>query len=49
MAILAYIGRVFIAVTFGVMYAGTLTASMLILTQRFQFLRQVIQLLLGGA
>ncbi len=48
-AILAYIGRVFIAVTFGVMYAGTLTASMLILTQRFQFLRQVLQLLLGGA
>jgi len=48
-AVLAYIGRIFIAVTFGVMYAGTLTASMLILTQRFQFLRQVLQALLGGA
>jgi hypothetical protein len=48
-AILAYIGRIFIAVTFGVMYAGTLTASMLILTQRFQFLRQVIQQIVGGA
>ena len=48
-AVLAYIGRVFIAVTFGVMYAGTLTASMLILTQRFEFLRQVLQTLLGGA
>jgi hypothetical protein len=48
-AILAYIGRIFIAVTFGVMYAGTITASMLILTQRFQFLRQVIQLIVGGA
>jgi hypothetical protein len=48
-AILAYIGRIFIAITFGVMYAGTLTASMLILTQRFQFLRQVIQRIMGGA
>jgi hypothetical protein len=48
-AILAYIGRIFIAITFGVMYAGTLTASMLILTQRFQFLRQVIQRIIGGA
>lgn len=47
-AVLAYIGRIFIAITFGVMYAGTLTASMLILTQRFQFLRQVLQLLIGG-
>ncbi|TFH35541.1 MAG: hypothetical protein E4G99_07055 [Anaerolineales bacterium] len=48
-AVLAYIGRIFIAVTFGVMYAGTLTASMLILTERFQFLRQVLQTLLGGS
>jgi hypothetical protein len=48
-AIMAYIGQVFIAITFGVMYAGTLTASMLILTQRFQFLRQVLQAILGGA
>jgi hypothetical protein len=48
-AILAYIGQIFIAITFGVMYAGTLTASMLILTQRFQFLRQVLQAIVGGA
>lgn len=48
-AVLAYIGRIFIAVTFGVMYAGTLTASMLILIQRFEFLRQVFQRLIGGA
>jgi hypothetical protein len=48
-SILAYIGQIFIAVTFGVMYAGTITASMLILTQRFQFLREVLQAILGGA
>jgi hypothetical protein len=48
-AILAYIGRVFIAVTFGVMYAGALTAAILILGQRFEFLRQVINTLIGGS
>jgi len=48
-AILAYVGRVFIAITFGVMYAGALTAAILVLGQRFQFLRQVIASLMGGS
>jgi hypothetical protein len=48
-AILAYVGRLFIAVTFGVMYAGALTAAILVLAGRFEFLRQVINTLFGGA
>jgi len=48
-AILAYVGRVFIAITFGVMYAGALTAAILVLGQRFEFLRQVINSLIGGS
>ncbi|MEJ2013258.1 MAG: hypothetical protein P8X64_13665 [Anaerolineales bacterium] len=48
-AILAYVGRFFIAITFGVMYAGALTAAILVLGGRFEFLRQVINTLMGGS
>lgn len=47
-AILAYIGRTFIALTFGVMYAGALMATVLVLAQRFEFLRSVLAVLIGG-
>ncbi|NIS81811.1 MAG: hypothetical protein GTO14_16740 [Anaerolineales bacterium] len=46
-ALLAAFGRFFIAVTFGVMYAGAIAASIVILTDRIQFLRDVISLLVG--
>lgn len=44
----AAVGKVFIAVTFGVMYAGALMATLLVLAQRFQFLREVIAGLFAG-
>ncbi len=47
-AVVAYIGRTFIAVTFGVMYAGALMATVLVLAQRFEFLRSVLLMLAGG-
>jgi hypothetical protein len=47
-AIIAYVGRTFIALTFGVMYAGALTATVLVLAQRFEFLRSVFTMLAGG-
>jgi hypothetical protein len=47
-ALLAYVGRTFIAVTFGVMYAGALMATVLVLAQRFEFLRSVLVMLAGG-
>jgi hypothetical protein len=47
-AVLAYVGRTFIALTFGVMYAGALMATVLVLTQRFEFLRSVLIMLAGG-
>jgi hypothetical protein len=34
----AWVGRLFIAVTFGVMYAGVLMATLVILSERIQFL-----------
>jgi hypothetical protein len=34
----AWVGRMFIAVTFGVMYAGVLMASLIVLSERVQFL-----------
>lgn len=46
---LAFVGRLFIAVTFGVMYAGALAAAIVILADRIQFLRDVIQMFLTGA
>jgi hypothetical protein len=36
--IAAWVGRLFIAVTFGVMYAGVLMATLVILSERIQFL-----------
>ena len=47
-AVLAFVGRTFIAVTFGVMYAGALTATVLVLSQRFQFLGSVVRMLTTG-
>jgi hypothetical protein len=47
-AVLAYIGQTFIAVTFGVMYAGALMATVLVLSQRFEFLGSVIRMLAVG-
>lgn len=46
--IFAYLGQVFIAVTFGVMYAGALMATIVILAQRFQFLHDVVASIAGG-
>ncbi|TET84070.1 MAG: hypothetical protein E3J37_04290 [Anaerolineales bacterium] len=46
--IAAVIGQVFIAITFGVMYAGALAATVVILVERIQFLRDVISSLLAG-
>lgn len=43
----ATIGRLFIAVTFGVMYAGAIAASIVVLTERIQFLKEVLNLLVG--
>ena len=40
----SYLGRVFIALTFGVMYAGALAAAIAVLSERVQFL---VGLLLG--
>jgi hypothetical protein len=48
-AVLAYIGQVFIALTFGVMYAGALSATLVVLAQRMHFLRDVFTSLIGGA
>jgi len=46
--IAAVIGQVFIAITFGVMYAGALVATMVILVERIQFLKDVVSSLLTG-
>jgi len=47
--IFAYLGQIFIAVTFGVMYAGALMATIVVLAQRFQFLHDVVSRVVGGA
>jgi hypothetical protein len=44
----ANVGRGFIALTFGVMYAGALAATMAVLAERIQFLVGVFLSLLGG-
>ena len=44
----AYLGRLFISVTFGVMYAGALIATLVILTERIQFLWDVVSMFLKG-
>ena len=46
--VIAYLGQIFIAVTFGVMYAGALMATIVVLAQRFQFLHDVIIRIAGG-
>ena len=46
--IFAYLGQIFIAVTFGVMYAGALMATIVVLAQRFQFLHDVLTHIVGG-
>jgi hypothetical protein len=40
--IMKIIGRVFIAITFGAMYAGALMAAIIALAERFQFLGDVV-------
>jgi hypothetical protein len=45
---MAVIGKVFIALTFGVMYAGALAASIIVLAERFQFLGGTLSSLFGG-
>ncbi len=42
------LGRYFIAITFGVMYAGTLMAAIIVLSERVQFLRDTVLDLLSG-
>jgi hypothetical protein len=43
-----FLGEVFIFVAFGVMFAGALSASLLYLTERVQFLASALQTLLSG-
>ena len=47
--VFAYLGQIFIAVTFGVMYAGALMATIVILAERFQFIHDVVTRVVGGA
>ncbi|MEW6566876.1 MAG: hypothetical protein AB1449_01680 [Chloroflexota bacterium] len=44
----AYVGRGFIALTFGVMYAGALAAALTVLAERVQFLIGIFAGLLAG-
>ena len=44
----AWVGRLFIAVTFGVMYAGVLMATLVILSERVQFLVTYVAQLFSG-
>lgn len=46
--LLPFLGEVFIAVAFGVMFAGALSASLLYLTERLQFLGGAISTVLSG-
>lgn len=46
--VVAFIGRIFISVTFGVMYAGALIATLVVLTERIQFLWDVVSFFLKG-
>jgi hypothetical protein len=47
MSVIAGGGGFFIALTFGVMYAGALAASVIVLSERVQFLAEVVVNLLG--
>ena len=44
---LAYVGRIFIAVTFGVMYAGVVMSTLIVLGQRLQELVDLVLMVLG--
>ncbi len=44
-SVLATVGKFFIAATFGAMYAGALASSIVILVERFQFLKDVLSML----
>jgi hypothetical protein len=46
--VVSSVGRVFIAMTFGVMYAGALAATMIVFAERVQFLRDVLSMLIEG-
>jgi hypothetical protein len=46
--ILPFLGEVFIFIAFGVMFAGALSATVLYLTERLQFLAAALQTLLSG-
>ncbi len=46
--LLALAGRLFIALTFGVMYAGALAATLAVLSERVQFLRDVFLAMWAG-
>jgi hypothetical protein len=46
--LLRALGKAFIAVTFGVMYAGALSAALVVLAERLQFLRDTIANLFGA-
>jgi len=46
--ILPFFGEIFIFVAFGVMFAGALSATLLYLTERLQFLGSALQTLLSG-
>jgi len=45
---IAFVGQIFIAITFGVMYAGALIATLVVLTERIQFLWDVVSFFLKG-
>ncbi len=47
LSLLRSVGSGFIAITFGVMYAGAVAASLIILAERVQFLRDTLSNLLG--
>jgi hypothetical protein len=47
-SVIAYIGRIFIAVTFGVMYAGVLMSTVIVLGQRLQELVDLVFMIVGG-
>lgn len=46
--LLRSVGSGFIAITFGVMYAGAVSASLIVLAERLQFLRDTFNNLLGA-
>jgi hypothetical protein len=46
--ILPFLGEMFIALTFGVMFAGALAAVVIVLVERLQFLAGAVNVILGG-